>query len=289
MEKEGGNAGDSSSSEEENNGTQQELDESQTSMGQRSEEIIESTTTHPSLPNQASQQPIISPSIYNSSTKAMEWSHDERIQSHNHEQNNVVEQLFLSQAMEAPTQGSGNLMKNNTIRASNGYHLPTSNLPPQFRLDFSSRQSEQGNWSGSSLANTNWMDWHQFPHTHEPTIDLGPHGFGFQALLNQAIASDTCHRNDHDRPIQQMKMSLQEDPNLHFMDWMSLKEGNQHQDIGLPAASGSRSKFIMNKVYDPSYEAMGLPVDPHLRMFQAKYGNAENKDKNKDKENEEHR
>ncbi|XP_052478978.1 uncharacterized protein LOC105801651 [Gossypium raimondii] len=129
--------------------------------------------------------------------------------------------------MEAPTQGSGNLMKNNTIRASNGYHLPTSNLPPQFRLDFSSRQ---------------------------------------------------------------MKMSLQEDPNLHFMDWMSLKEGNQHQDIGLPAASGSRSKFIMNKVYDPSYEAMGLPVDPHLRMFQAKYGNAaENKDKNKDKENEEHR
>ncbi|TYG96590.1 hypothetical protein ES288_A11G363200v1 [Gossypium darwinii] len=139
MEKEGENAGDSSSSEEESNGTQQELDESQTSMGQRSSEIIESITTHPSLPNQPLQQPIISPSIYNSSTKAMEWSHDERIQSHNHEQNNVVEQLLLS-------------------------------------------------------------------------------------------------------------------------------------------------KFIMNKLYDPSYEAMGLPVDPHLRMFQAKYA-AENKDKG----NEEHR
>ncbi|KAG4177402.1 hypothetical protein ERO13_A11G303832v2 [Gossypium hirsutum] len=285
MEKEGENAGDSSSSSEESNGTQQELDESQTSMGQRSSEIIESITTHPSLPNQPLQQPIISPSIYNSSTKAMEWSHDERIQSHNHEQNNVVEQLLLSQVMEAPTQGSGNLMKNNTIRASNGYHLPTSNLPLQFRLDFSSIQSEQGNWSGSSLADTNWMNRHPFPHTHEPTIDLGPHGFGFQALLNQAIASDTCHMNDHDRPIQQMKTSLQEDPNLHFMD-MSLKEGNQHQDIGLPSASGSRSKFIMNKLYDPSYEAMGLPVDPHLRMFQAKYGNAA---ENKDKGNEEHR
>ncbi|TYJ12301.1 hypothetical protein E1A91_A11G339900v1 [Gossypium mustelinum] len=284
MEKEGENAGDSSSSSEESNGTQQELDESQTSMGQRSSEIIESITTHPSLPNQPLQQPIISPSIYNSSTKAMEWSHDERIQSHNHEQNNVVEQLLLSQVMEAPTQGSGNLMKNNTIRASNGYHLPTSNLPLQFRLDFSSIQSEQGNWSGSSLADTNWMNRHPFPHTHEPTIDLGPHGFGFQALLNQAIASDTCHVNDHDRPIQQMKTSLQEDPNLHFMD-MSLKEGNQHQDIGLPSASGSRSKFIMNKLYDPSYEAMGLPVDPHLRMFQAKYGNAA---ENKDKGNEEH-
>lgn len=37
-----------------------------------------------------------------------------------------------------------------------------------------------------------------------------------------------------------MKMSLQEDPNLQFMDWMLSREGNQHQDIGLPSASSSR-------------------------------------------------
>lgn len=26
-------------------------------------------------------------------------------------------------------------------------------------------------------------------------------------------------------------------------------------------------RSIRNSVYDPMYEAMGLPVDPHLRMF----------------------
>lgn len=26
---------------------------------------------------------------------------------------------------------------------------------------------------------------------------------------------------------------------------------------------------IFNSVYDPMYEAMGLPIDPHLRMFLA--------------------
>ncbi|KAK6232480.1 hypothetical protein SCA6_002553 [Theobroma cacao] len=45
---------------------------------------------------------------------------------------------------------------------------------------------------------------------------------------------------------------------------------NEGQNKSVPTASGSRSKAIPNKVYDPSYEAMGLPVDPHLRMFLAR-------------------
>ncbi|KAK6243851.1 hypothetical protein QUC31_010260 [Theobroma cacao] len=56
---------------------------------------------------------------------------------------------------------------------------------------------------------------------------------------------------------------------------------NEGQNKSVPTASGSRSKAIPNKVYDPSYEAMGLPVDPHLRMFLARRESAENKDSDK--------
>ncbi|XP_017976504.1 PREDICTED: S-antigen protein [Theobroma cacao] len=56
---------------------------------------------------------------------------------------------------------------------------------------------------------------------------------------------------------------------------------NEGQNKSVPTASGSRSKAIPNKVYDPSYEAMGLPVDPHLRMFLARCESAENKDSDK--------
>lgn len=31
-----------------------------------------------------------------------------------------------------------------------------------------------------------------------------------------------------------------------------------------------RSRYIRNSLYDPSYEAMGLPIDPHLRLFLAR-------------------
>lgn len=35
----------------------------------------------------------------------------------------------------------------------------------------------------------------------------------------------------------------------------------------------NRLRPLKNTVYDPMYEAMGLPVDPHLRMFVARRDN----------------
>ncbi|XP_039059079.1 putative uncharacterized protein DDB_G0272516 [Hibiscus syriacus] len=206
-----------------------------------------------------------------------------------HEQANVAELPFMPQAMETP--GGGNtvtgahnsteVVMNNAIEASNVYCFPTTNLPPEFRLDFSSTfqlpQMEQGIWSGSSLASTNWINWQHFSQittTREPAINFGPQGIGYQALLNQVIVSDNFHVND-DVP---RMMNWQEDPNLHFMEWLSLREGNRPQNVGVSGASSSRHKAIENKVYDPSYAAMGLPVDPHLRMFQAM--NAKNNNNN---------
>ncbi|XWS58808.1 hypothetical protein CRYUN_Cryun08bG0065400 [Craigia yunnanensis] len=330
MEKGSENAGDSSSSYESNEYgvNQPDLNKSPSSMLQRSEEILRSHTTLSPLSAHSFQQPRIS------NIRANEWS-DESIQSLNHEQNNVddrkliptssgsvvVEHIFMSQAMETLNHGSiahSNGSLKNSVEASKDYHLPISNLPSEFRLGFSSRlqlpQTQQGNWrSESSLAKTNWTNWQPFSQitTHEPAIKLGSQEFGFQALLNQIMASDNFHVND-DRPIQQRvgsstvgvsipfqldgipsnpnkrKMTWQDDtpptPNLPLIDWMSLGEGNQGRNNSLPTASCSRSKIIKNEVYDPSYAAVGLPVDPHLRMFLARRANAENKDNKNNRE-----
>ncbi|XP_059435427.1 uncharacterized protein LOC132168458 [Corylus avellana] len=42
------------------------------------------------------------------------------------------------------------------------------------------------------------------------------------------------------------------------------------QGQGTPSASTSRPRSIKNGVYDAIYEVIGLPVDPHLRMFVAR-------------------
>ncbi|KAK8514582.1 hypothetical protein V6N13_103256 [Hibiscus sabdariffa] len=217
-------------------------------------------------------------------------------QSLNHGPSNLVEHSFMSHAMRTPAHGFG---ARNTIEASHVYHFPTSNLPPEYRLDFSSRsqypQTEQGNWNGSSLGNPNWINWQQFSqiNLHEPATNLGSQGYGFQALLNQAIAADDFHLN-HDRAVQQRMMNWP-DPSLQLMQWMSLREGSQRPNIAVPGTTSSRetpnprSKVIMNKLYDPAYAAMGLPVDPHLRMWHlmnAKKRNNENG--NNDEEEEDH-
>ncbi|XVF56482.1 hypothetical protein PTKIN_Ptkin06aG0124600 [Pterospermum kingtungense] len=241
-----------------------------------------------------------------------EWAHEYELNNENDPkliptsslQSVVVEPIFLSQSMERPNHGTkkkggSSGSSSSSIEASNDYRLPTSTLPPDFRLGFSSTlQIQQGNWTNhvSSQPKTNWTNRSQ--------------EFGFQALLNQVIASDNFPAND-DRPIQQRvgsrsigvsspflsdgiprnpnkrKISRQDEttptPNLPFIDWMSLGEGDQgaKSSVTTATASGSRSKFIKNKVYDPSYAAKGLPLDPHLRMFLAKSAN-ENKDKGKD-------
>ncbi|XP_068487881.1 uncharacterized protein [Phaseolus vulgaris] len=39
--------------------------------------------------------------------------------------------------------------------------------------------------------------------------------------------------------------------------------------LDLINSSGNNREFMSNSLYDPAYETLGLPVDPHLRMFQA--------------------
>ncbi|KAK8633039.1 hypothetical protein V6N13_013893 [Hibiscus sabdariffa] len=226
-------------------------------------------------------------------------------QSLNHEPSNLVEHSFMSQAMRTPARGnalfgahnsSGNL-RGNTIEATHVYHFPTSNLPPEYRLDFSNSrsqfpQTEQRNCNGSSLGNPNWINWQHF--SQIPSTNLGSQGYGFQALLNQAIASDDFHLN-HDRSLQQRIMNSWPDPSLQLLEYMSLGEGNRRPNIAVPGASSSRetpnpkSKVIMNKLYDPAYAAMGLPVDPHLRMLHlmnAKKRNQENGNNNEEEEDD---
>ncbi|XP_027941797.1 uncharacterized protein LOC114195505 isoform X1 [Vigna unguiculata] len=39
--------------------------------------------------------------------------------------------------------------------------------------------------------------------------------------------------------------------------------------VDLRINSGNNREFVSNSLYDPAYETLGLPIDPHLRLFQA--------------------
>ncbi|KOM48018.1 hypothetical protein LR48_Vigan07g172200 [Vigna angularis] len=39
--------------------------------------------------------------------------------------------------------------------------------------------------------------------------------------------------------------------------------------VDLTNNSGNNREFISNSLYDPAYETLGLPIDPHLRLFEA--------------------
>ncbi|KAK3229204.1 hypothetical protein Dsin_001085 [Dipteronia sinensis] len=43
-----------------------------------------------------------------------------------------------------------------------------------------------------------------------------------------------------------------------------------HGEKSLTSTTPSDSRYPKNSLYDPLYEAMGLPMDPHLRMFLAR-------------------
>ncbi|XVE62210.1 hypothetical protein DITRI_Ditri06bG0100400 [Diplodiscus trichospermus] len=239
-----------------------------------------------------------------------ELSQDESILSLNHQKNNVDDPQ-LSEVMATPNHDgtiySSGCLKN-SVEAFKEYHPPTSNLPPELHFGFSFKvdypQIHQGTRkSGSSSAKTNFTNCQPFSQipTYEPSTKSRSQEFGFQALLNQDIPLDNFYVNV-DRPIQprsgrsstigapslfklddtpsnpnKRKITWQDDtsPNLNrpFIDWMSLGEGNQGRNNSVPATSGSRPKIIKNGVYDPAYAAIGLPVDPHLRMFLAKHAN----------------
>ncbi|PKI55500.1 hypothetical protein CRG98_024112 [Punica granatum] len=56
--------------------------------------------------------------------------------------------------------------------------------------------------------------------------------------------------------------------NLHPSSWNNIP-------APAPTSQTQRPRFIPNSLYDPRYEAMGLPIDPHLRLFLA-WQNREN-------------
>ncbi|RVX07209.1 hypothetical protein CK203_022611 [Vitis vinifera] len=49
-------------------------------------------------------------------------------------------------------------------------------------------------------------------------------------------------------------------------NWLPQGLGNHNQESHRPSTSNSR---CLNSLYDPAYEEMGLPIDPHLRLFLA--------------------
>ncbi|KAK6243849.1 hypothetical protein QUC31_010258 [Theobroma cacao] len=131
-------------------------------------------------------------------------SHKQDINVNDHTPTESVfhaEHMFLPPSTETPNQGStlssghsiGNL--NNSLEASNDY------LRPQ--------ETQQENWmSGSSLAYTDWINWEPSP---QIATELGSQRFGFQALLNQVIASNNSHLyGDIPCQPQQAKMPIQQ-------------------------------------------------------------------------------
>ncbi|EOY09946.1 Uncharacterized protein TCM_025320 [Theobroma cacao] len=213
-------------------------------FGSRSQEIFgtsrgASPIALSPLSSRSLQQAGTSPSIYKS-IKGKEPFLCESFQSFNHEQDiNVndqqpfrtstgsvfhAEHMFSPPSMETPDHGSkltsghstGNLK--NFLEASNDYHLPISNLPPKFRLGSSSGlqvpETQKGNWtSGSSLANTDWINWQPSSQITkpEPATALGSQGFEFQASLNQVMASNNSHLSDDPpRQLQPTKAPIQQ-------------------------------------------------------------------------------
>ncbi|KAM1308520.1 hypothetical protein FF1_010747 [Malus domestica] len=52
-------------------------------------------------------------------------------------------------------------------------------------------------------------------------------------------------------------------------NWLPQGQSSQGLQNYSNNASASSSRAIKNALYDPKYEAMGLPIDPHLRLFLA--------------------
>ncbi|XP_062145834.1 uncharacterized protein LOC133853821 [Alnus glutinosa] len=74
-------------------------------------------------------------------------------------------------------------------------------------------------------------------------------------LLGEPSLSSKRSRRETIRP----ERSLQEE------DVTSQSEGNEVENSNISNPSNTRP--VKNAVYDPTFEGVGLPVDPHLRLF----------------------
>ncbi|KAJ7978235.1 hypothetical protein O6P43_007734 [Quillaja saponaria] len=70
-----------------------------------------------------------------------------------------------------------------------------------------------------------------------------------------------------------MRMTMQDiapaSPNLQLGNWMSPASHGLRSPFDYPCSPTPAPRPIKNAVYDPMFETMGLPIDPHLRMFLA--------------------
>ncbi|KAL5836829.1 hypothetical protein ACOSQ3_013998 [Xanthoceras sorbifolium] len=177
---------------------------------------------------------------------------------------------------------------------NNNYQLPTSYLPSDFRLDSASArtgyQATAGNGNiGSPMMRPQWANRHhqqnQLVLTDHSAPSYGQPEYREQGcLLGPASASPNYHHqgdsSSHqmqiaNMPFQTMRMNwvdnLQPASHIHQVNWTP-----EAQNFVNPATPPNPRRPI-NGVYDPLYETMGLPVDPHLRMFLAsRRDNAEN-------------
>ncbi|XP_062084229.1 uncharacterized protein LOC133790573 [Humulus lupulus] len=260
----------------------------------------------------------------------------------------IAEHLNLSQTMEMMNHGRMfpinqpmRSLGSSSFGVMNPYHLPISNLPPEFRLESSSRlqlpQSQQQDLQttpetgdgGIPFMSKKWTNWHfqnQNTMQHEPPTAARTQEILVQEMMNQITGQSVFYQgtsisNHHvqvpNMPIQhgmnpfgtgptlpihpeglsasdqnrgnfvnsgqyeagesslgssKMKISWQENSNfsassnLHLPSWLSPSQGSLSQN-NISPAQNPRASSLKNTVYDPLYEEMGLPVDPHLRVF----------------------
>ncbi|KAL5767299.1 hypothetical protein ACOSQ2_014082 [Xanthoceras sorbifolium] len=158
-----------------------------------------------------------------------------------------------------------------TNNNNDNYQLPTSNLPSDFGLD-----------SASARIGCQWTYRHQQQNhelvltDHSAPIYGQPEYREIGGLLGSASASPNYHHqgdsSSHqmqivNMPFQMMRMNWEDNilpaSNIHQVNWIP-----EAQNFVTPATPPNPRRPI-NSVYDPLYETMGLPVDPHLRMFLA--------------------
>ncbi|XP_024031000.1 uncharacterized protein LOC21398208 [Morus notabilis] len=93
------------------------------------------------------------------------------------------------------------------------------------------------------------------------------------ANYNQYEAGDSSLSCPKVKMAWQGDNNLPPSPGLQLGSWFS--RGQNYYNNPSTTAQSSRPVPIRNKCYDPLYEEMGLPIDPHLRMFLARRDNGE--------------
>ncbi|WCJ27623.1 hypothetical protein M5689_009354 [Euphorbia peplus] len=171
------------------------------------------------------------------------------------------------------------------IRQPSNYSIARTNLP-LMELDSPFQASQilttMGQRSESAIGRRQWNRWNP-PQNHiamlASSIPFGATEQQFQELLNQAgggqlnlypMSSNPYHFQHHSLIQPMLENSLAQGSRPPLMNnWISEgQQGIEHSALGAPIP-----RYQRNTVYDPMYETIGLPVDPHLRMFAARRGN----------------